>query len=125
MNPRLLLMNTQASAVRLEAGQSFRSPSHTAGPAVLVEGELLLQEPARWLGETVLVSAPVRLVAPAVLPPGSTGHAVAVSASTVVVRQSASLLARASSAAASWWIRLRSGRSGARSRAPASSVLAG
>lgn len=102
MNPRLAPMNTQARVLRLEAGQAFRSPSRTAGPAVLTEGELLVQEPARWLGERVVVSAPVRLVAPAVVPAGSRWTIVAARASTLTVSETAPFVAQALGTVSAW-----------------------
>jgi hypothetical protein len=78
-------MNTQARVQRLEAGQALPLPSNNRSPAILSEGELLVQAPATWLGETLVVPPPVRLVAPAVLPSGRSCSFVAVHASTVVL----------------------------------------
>lgn len=102
MNPRLTPMNKQARIVRLEAGQAFSDPRGVAGPAVLLEGELQVQEAARWLGERVVVEAPVRIAAPALLQADSSAAIVAVSASAVLVHDAVPLPARAWNAAASW-----------------------
>ncbi len=80
-------MNTQTQVHRLEAGQALALPRRGAGPAVLSGGELLVQAPARWLAGTVVLSAPVRLVAPAVLPAEPGCSVVAVRPSVVVVRE--------------------------------------
>ena len=85
-------MNTQTQVHRLEAGQALPLPRRGAGLAVLSEGELLVQAPARWLAGTVVLSAPVRLVAPAVLPAEPGCSAVAVRPSSVVVQEAAPLL---------------------------------
>lgn len=81
-------MNTQAKVQRIEAGQALAFPRGAEG-LVLTQGELLLQEPAQWLGGTVIVPHAVRLVAPAVLPATSSGAVVALCASTVVVQEAA------------------------------------
>ena len=88
-------MSTQTQVHRLEAGQALPLPRHGAGPAVLTEGEVVVQSPARWLGATVVLPAPVRLVAPAVLPDLPSCHVVAVRASSVVVQEAAPLLSSA------------------------------
>jgi hypothetical protein len=82
-------MNTQVQ-MHLQAGQAFTPPSRHDGPVILAEGELLAQAPADWLGGTVVVPPPVRLVAPAVVDPSSSF--VAVRASTLVVPQPVPLL---------------------------------
>lgn len=102
MNPRLAPMNTQARTFRLEAGQAFSPSRRIAGPAVLTEGEVQVQEPARWLGGQVVVSAPVRIVAPAVLPSDPSAPIVALRASTVMVVETAPPFATALGAASAW-----------------------
>ena len=94
-------MNTQQQVHRLEAGQALPIPRRGGGPAVLTEGELVMQEPARWLAGTVVLPAAVRVVAPALLPScGPGGSFVAVGPSSVVVHEPAPLLR-----AAAAWIR--------------------
>lgn len=85
-------MNTQAKIQRIEAGQALAFPRR-AGPVVLTQGEVLLQEPAQWLGGTVIVPRAVRFVAPAVLPVTVAGSVVAVRESTVVVQEAAPVFA--------------------------------
>lgn len=82
-------MNTQTHVHRLEAGQALPAVPRSAGPVVLSEGELLLQEPARWLAGTVVLPRPVRLVAPAVVPAAPEGCIIAVRASVIVAREPA------------------------------------
>lgn len=98
-------MNTQARLHRLEAGQALPQVRRGAGPVVLAEGEVLVQEPARWLGGTVVVPAAVRLVAPAVLPSPDDCSVVAVQASAVLVPEAKPLLALRALRAASAWLR--------------------
>lgn len=86
-------MNTQAQVHHLQSGQALPLPRRLAAPAVLAEGELLLQAPARWLGGTVVLPPPVRLVAPAVLPAEASGSVVAVRAAKVVVQEAEPALA--------------------------------
>lgn len=95
-------MNTQAQVHRLEAGQALPLPRRSAGPAVLTQGELLVQQPAHWLGETVVVSAPMRLVAPAVLPGDDSWSVVAVRPSSVTVQVAEPRLVAGLPAFANW-----------------------
>ncbi|NML44601.1 hypothetical protein HHL11_12615 [Ramlibacter sp. G-1-2-2] len=85
-------MNTQAQVQRLQAGESLPQSRFGAGPAILAEGELLVQAPAEWLAGTVVIPSPVRIVAPAVLgdlPPNAS--VMAVGTAKVVVPQPAPL----------------------------------
>lgn len=85
-------MNTQAQVQRLQAGESLPQTRFGAGPAILAEGELLVQAPAEWLAGTVVIPPPVRIVAPAVLddlPPSAS--VMAVGAAKVVLPQPAPL----------------------------------
>ena len=88
-------MNTQAQVRSLEAGQALELSARASGPLVLAEGELLLQEPARWLAGRVVLPRPVRLVAPAVLEAAQDWSAVAVRASKVIVQERAPVLSLA------------------------------
>ena len=79
-------MNTQAQVRTLAAGQALQLP-RKAAQLVLAEGELLVQEPAGWLSDTVVLPAPVRVVAPAVLAVTPMASIRAVRASRVVLQQ--------------------------------------
>ena len=85
-------MKTQQRLHRLAAGQALALPRGTARPLVLAEGELLMQGPALWLAGSVVLPAPVRLVAPAALPVGGSESFVAVRPSSVVVDEPVPLL---------------------------------
>lgn len=98
-------MNTQATLQRIEAGQALAYPRRGAREIVLVQGEVLVQAPAQWLGGTVVVPRAVRLVAPAVLPGDSEASVVAVRASTLVVQESAPLFASSAILGAIRWLR--------------------
>lgn len=100
-------MNTQARLHRLEAGQALPLARRTSAPAVLTEGELLVQEPALWLAGRVVLPAPVRLVAPAVLPPGGSATFVATRPSAVLVQEAAPLLSHEGLQAVAAWMRRR------------------
>lgn len=102
-------MNTQQRVRRLETGQVLPAPARGEGPAVLTEGELLLQQPARWLGGTLVMTPPARLVAPALVPDMEPGSIVAVRASTVIVQQREP--AFTGRAAAAWMRRILGRRS--------------
>ncbi|MBC5782259.1 hypothetical protein H8N03_04835 [Ramlibacter sp. USB13] len=98
-------MNTQAQVLRIEAGQALPLPRRTGGPVVLTEGELVMQQPAQWLGGTVVLSAPVRIAAPATLPTGSPGEFIAASAATVVVPAAQPSVVLSSLRATAAWVR--------------------
>jgi hypothetical protein len=78
-------MNTQTRVQRLEAGQVLQLASRASPPAVLAEGELLLQPAAQWLAGMVVVPPPLRFVAPSVLPQAEASRFVAVRACSVVL----------------------------------------
>ena len=78
-------MNTQAQVLRLAAGQALAPARRGSAPAILTEGELLVQRRVEWLAGTVVVPAPVRLVAPAVVAADPSSSVMAVGAATVVV----------------------------------------
>jgi hypothetical protein len=98
-------MNSQAQFHRVEAGQALVLPRSSAGPAVLTDGELLMQEPARWLAGLLVLPTPVRLVAPAMLPLGQSHSFVAVRPSSVIFDEPAPLLSRERVRAVATWIR--------------------
>ena len=100
-------MNRQSQVRSLEDGQALHFPRRRTGPLVLTQGELLVQEPARWLAETLVVPAPVRFVGPAVLPATPHCSIVAVRASTVVFQEPASLLSVLLAAAAGMRVRMQ------------------
>jgi hypothetical protein len=87
-------MNTQARVHRLQAGQALPLPGRTVATAVLAEGELWVQEPARWLAGSVVLSPPVRLTAPAVLPRGASVSFVAIGPARVIAQEVVPLLSR-------------------------------
>jgi hypothetical protein len=105
-------MNTQTHVHRLEAGQALAPARRSAGPAALIQGELVVQEPARWLAGRVVLPAPVRLVAPAVLPCGPSTSFVAVRPSCVVVQEATPFLFIGRLRAAATWFRADPGRRG-------------
>ncbi len=81
-------MNTQSRLQRLEPGQALQQ-LHRGETAVLSQGEVLVQEPARWLGGTVVWPAPVRYAAPAVLPDLREACVTALHEATVVLQSPA------------------------------------
>ena len=98
-------MNTQTQVHRLEAGQALALSRQGAGPVVLAEGEVLVQAPARWRAGTVVLSAPVRHVAPAALRLEPSSSVIALRPSSMVVREAAPLLSFATLRAAAAWLR--------------------
>ncbi|HVE53040.1 MAG TPA: hypothetical protein VNB23_06615 [Ramlibacter sp.] len=86
-------MNTQPLSHTLLAGQAMQLPQRGAAPAVLVQGEVLLQPPAAWLAGELVLPPPVRLVSPALLPSDAAGALVAVHEAVVVVHEAPTLRA--------------------------------
>lgn len=84
-------MNTQSRTYTLLPGQALVLPEGTAA-VVLVQGEVLLQPPAQWLGGTVVASPATRISAPAMLPRDATAHAL--SDTVVVVQEATPMLHR-------------------------------
>lgn len=84
-------MDTQARTTSLQAGQAW-DPRRGGGLAVLTRGEVLVQAPARWIGGRVVLEAPRRLVAPAVLPRDA-GAVVALGVACVSMQPAGSALA--------------------------------
>lgn len=98
-------MNKQARLHRLQAGQALPLSDRTVGAAVLTEGEVWMQEPARWLAGSVVLPPPVRLTAPAVLPRGAATSYVAIRPSRVVAQEALPLLSREPLRTAIAWAR--------------------
>jgi hypothetical protein len=96
-------MNTQTRSLRLLAGEAMLLPRRAA-QAVLTQGEVLVQPPARWLGGEVVLPKPVRLSAPALLPTEPSASVQAIGAAVVFVHEAPSLL----SVLSSWAARVRS-----------------
>lgn len=68
MNSKLCLMNTNPLSYQvLQTGQALALPARKPRSMVLVEGEVLLQPAARWLGGAMVTSQPRRAVAPEAL----------------------------------------------------------
>ena len=107
MNPRLAPMKTQTQVHRLEGGQALALHRGHAGRVVLVRGELLVQQPARWLGGVVLIDPPQRIVAPALLADPDSLTIVALRASSVVEESAAPWFTREALQAAAAWLRAR------------------
>jgi hypothetical protein len=69
LNSRLKPMNTTTTSFQtLRPGQALALPARLPKSLVLVEGEVLVQAPAQWLGGTLVLSKPVRFAAPQSLP---------------------------------------------------------
>lgn len=92
------MTNTNTRIHRLAAGQALAVDGKRNRATVLVEGEVMVQEPARWLANTFVVEAPRRVEAPARLPAGTSCAVVALSGSTILVEEEAGLAAMLKSA---------------------------
>ena len=60
-------MNTNQRSIPLQSGQALAVDRHGSAKLYVTEGEVLLHAPARWLGGTVVLTPPRRVVAPALL----------------------------------------------------------
>lgn len=100
-------MKTQTQVHRLEGGQALALHRGHAGRVVLVRGELLVQQPARWLGGVVRIEPPQRIVAPALLDDPQSLTIVAVRDSSVSVEATAPWFTPEALQAAAAWLRAR------------------
>ena len=97
-------MNTQDHVQSLEAGQALLLREGTRA-AVLTHGAVLVQAPARWLAGQVILPAPVRYVAPAMLPLDASNAVIALEACTAIVQVQETPSALQLLQAASRWLR--------------------
>lgn len=97
LNSKLRLMNkTNTRIHRLAAGQALAAGGERTKALVLVEGEAMVQEPARWLGGSFVLRAARRVAGPAQLPVRAS--IVALGAATILAEEEqAGLLATLSS----------------------------
>lgn len=103
MNSKLPLMNTIHRSIPLQSGQALAVDRHRSARLVLTEGEVLLQAPAQWLGDTVVLMPPHRVVAPAALPSSDIHAITAIGAAKIHVEDAPGPLERLKSA----WSELR------------------
>jgi hypothetical protein len=91
--------------ITLQPGQAPAVDWQASARVLVTEGEVLVQAPAQWLGEQVLLAVPRRVVAPAALVGGTVGALVAVGAAKLQVEQVSSLPEKARAG----WRQLRAG----------------
>ncbi|MDB5912654.1 MAG: hypothetical protein JWP22_1329 [Ramlibacter sp.] len=77
-------MNTQLRSISLQSGEAMAVDRQACAMRYLVEGEVLVQACAEWLGDTVVVPPARRIAAPAVLP-GDSQAIVAIGAVRIAV----------------------------------------
>ena len=85
---------TQTRLIQLQPGQAFPVDRHRSGTLVVVEGEVLLQTPAKWLAGTVVLAPPRRVVAPAALAFEEMGSIAAICPAKILMEEAASPLQR-------------------------------
>jgi hypothetical protein len=80
-------MNTTTTYQALQPGQAFAWPARQPKSLVLVEGEVLVQAPAQWLGDALVLSQPMRVTAPQALNVGEGCSVVASTRSKVAIEE--------------------------------------
>jgi hypothetical protein len=84
-------MKTNYRTTTLQSGQALAIDRHRSGSLFLAEGEVLLQAPAAWLGNTVVLMPPRRVVAPAVLACAEVSSITALGAAKVHLEEAVTL----------------------------------
>ena len=92
MNSKLAHMKTSYRTMTLQSGQALAIDRHHPASLFVAEGEVLVQAPAAWLGETFLLPAPRRVAAPAALACAEIASITAVGAVKIQVEEATSLL---------------------------------
>ena len=103
-------MNTNYRSIQLRSGQTLAVDRRGSGTLFLTEGEVLLQTPPEWLGDTVFQAPPARIAAPAALPRGQVQSITALGGAKVHLEEAASFLEKFSAACHA--IRLQWSRAG-------------
>ena len=80
-------MKTNHRSIPLQSGQAMAVDRHGSAKLFVTEGEVLLQAPAQWLGNTVVVAPPRRVAAPAALDCGEIASITAVGAAKIQVEE--------------------------------------
>jgi hypothetical protein len=93
LNFKLQLMNTTTTFKTLQPGQSLALPARRPQSLVLVEGEVLVQAPAQWLGGALVLSQPVRVTAPHALDVDAQSQVVASSVARIAIEETQGVLA--------------------------------
>ena len=92
MNSKLTPMKTTYRTMTLQSGQALAIDRHRSASLFLAEGEVLVQAPAAWFGETFVLAAPRRVVAPAVLTCAEIASITALGAAKIHVEEAVSLI---------------------------------
>jgi hypothetical protein len=80
-------MNTQTQVHALEAGQAFAIAADRRGQLILLEGEVWVHAPARWLAGTMVLPQPARASAPACLPLDGVAAVTGIDAAKLVIEE--------------------------------------
>lgn len=99
-------MNTSYRSIPLQSGQALAVDRHGCAQLLVAEGEVLVQAPADWLGGTVVLAPPRRVVAPAALNCAEIHSITAMGAAKILVEEAASPIERLKRA----WKEIRSAR---------------
>lgn len=82
-------MKTTYHSIRLQPGQAFALDRRGSVNLFVIEGEVLLQASAEWIGETVVLAPPRRVAAPAALTWGRRHSLTAIGAVKIRVEEPA------------------------------------
>ena len=98
MNHKLPPMNTNHRSIPLQSGQALSVGRHGSATLFLVEGEVLLQAPAEWLGDMVFQAPSRRVAAPAVFTGSEIHTLTALGTATIQIEEAPGLLEKFKSA---------------------------
>lgn len=91
MNSKLALMKTPYRTIALQSGQALAIDRDRSASLYIAKGEVLLQAPAAWLADTVILPPPRRVVGPATLACTEIASITAVGAATIHLDEAVSL----------------------------------
>jgi hypothetical protein len=87
-------MQASYRPITLQPGQALAIDRHAAARLLVTAGEVLVQAPAQWLGETVVFSPPRRIAGPAALDCAGIQSVTAIGAVKIHLAQAPSPLER-------------------------------
>jgi hypothetical protein len=110
-------MQATTRPILLQPGQALAPDRHASGWLVVAEGEVLVQAPARWLGETLVLAPPRRVAAPAAIACSEVASLAALGTAKVHLEEAAGVFGRLRAAWTQWrpawgWRQLDRARSG-------------
>jgi hypothetical protein len=95
-------MQATTRSIALQPGEALAPDRHASTRLFVTEGEVLVQAPAQWLAEALVVSAPRRIVAPAAIACKDIAALAAIGAVKLHIEEPVGLLERWGAAWKAW-----------------------